>query len=125
MVWQRGNVALRDHAESGEDVHLFARVEGGLRYVGQFVCAGYEERDDVPDVNGNPRLGFVFELVALDDELATPTLAPPPSDLAAPPTTRAHGRFRSTSCGRDLLPQPDSSRTRQRQSGRSTSGRAT
>ena len=72
MEFVRGNVALRDHTEAGEDVHLFEQVAGGLRYVGQFVCAGYDERENVPDRNGDARRAIVFELVALDDQLAAP-----------------------------------------------------
>lgn len=49
MEWVRGNLAIRDHAENGEDVHLFEQVSDGLRYEGQMVCAGYYERDDVPE----------------------------------------------------------------------------
>jgi 5-methylcytosine-specific restriction protein A len=70
MQWLRGNVALRDHAENGEDVHLFEQIASGLRYVGQFVCAGYEERGNVPDRNGDLRTAFVFDLVALDAQLS-------------------------------------------------------
>ena len=65
----RGNLALREDAENGEDVHVFEQVREGLRYDGQMVCAGYYERDDVPDRNGDLRRAIVFELVALDDEL--------------------------------------------------------
>ena len=35
---------------------------------GRWSCAGYYERDDVPDRNGDLRRAIVFELVALDDE---------------------------------------------------------
>jgi hypothetical protein len=37
---------------------------------GEMVCAGYYERDDVPDSNGDLRRAIVFELVALDEEPA-------------------------------------------------------
>ena len=67
MVFLRGNLALRDHSENGEEVHLFEQVSGGLRYDGEMVCAGYYERDDVPDRNGDLRRAIVFELVAPDD----------------------------------------------------------
>lgn len=73
MEFARGNLALRDHAENGEDVHLFEQEPGGLRYVGQFVSAGWNWRDAVPDLNGNLRRAIVFDLVALDDELTAPT----------------------------------------------------
>lgn len=49
MVFQRGNLALRDHAHNGEDVHLFEQEPSALRYVGQMVGAGYDEVEDVPD----------------------------------------------------------------------------
>ena len=80
MEFVRGNLALRDHADAGEDLHLFEQVAGGLRYVGQFVCAGYDERENVPDRNGDPRRAIVFELVALDEQLAAPdTTSPAPA----------------------------------------------
>lgn len=75
MLFRSGNKALRDHAENGEDVHLFEQEPGGLRYYGQMVVAGWNWQDDVPDGNGNPRRAIVFDLVALDDELAAPTTA--------------------------------------------------
>lgn len=75
MEFVRGNLALRDHAENGEDVHLFEQDSSGLRYLGQFVCAGWDWRDDVPDRNDNLRRAIVFDLVALDDELVTPEAA--------------------------------------------------
>lgn len=75
MEFVRGNLALRDHAENGEDVHLFEQEAAGLRYKGQYVVAGWTWQDDVPDRNGNPRRAIVFDLVALDDELGAP--APP------------------------------------------------
>jgi 5-methylcytosine-specific restriction protein A len=80
MAFVRGNVALRDHADNGEDVHLFEHEPGRLRYVGQFVVAGWNWQDDVPDVNGDLRRAIVFDLVALDDELASPTLPWEPTE---------------------------------------------
>jgi hypothetical protein len=57
---------------NGEDVHLFEQESTGIRYIGQFTSAGFNWRDDVPDKNGNLRRAIVFELVALNDELAAP-----------------------------------------------------
>jgi 5-methylcytosine-specific restriction protein A len=71
MEFVRGNLALRDHAQNGEDVHVFEQEPAGIRYVGQFVSAGWNWRDDVPDRNNNLRRAIVFDLVPLDDELAT------------------------------------------------------
>jgi 5-methylcytosine-specific restriction protein A len=75
MEFVRGNRALRDHAGNGEDVHLFEDDPGGLRYYGQMVVAGWDWKDDVPDMNGDLRRAIVFDLVALDDDLAAPTTA--------------------------------------------------
>jgi len=82
MEFVRGNLALRDHSENGEEVHLFEQVAGGLRYDGEMVCAGYYERDDVPDRNGNLRRAIVFELVALDEEPATARASAEPAAAA-------------------------------------------
>jgi 5-methylcytosine-specific restriction enzyme A len=75
MEFVRGNLALRDHSENGEEVHVFEQVSGGLRYDGEMVCAGYYERDDVADRTGALRRAIVFELVALDDETTSSTPA--------------------------------------------------
>jgi len=72
MSFVRGNLALRDHATTGEDVHLFEQEPEGLRYHGQMVVAGWNWQEDVPDRNGNLRRAIVFDLVALDNELAAP-----------------------------------------------------
>jgi 5-methylcytosine-specific restriction protein A len=41
MQFTRGNLAVRDYAENGEDVHVFRKVRDGyVRYMGQFVYAG-------------------------------------------------------------------------------------
>jgi 5-methylcytosine-specific restriction enzyme A len=85
MTFVRGNRALRDHVDDGEDVHLFEQEPTGLRYVGQVTVAGYYERDNVPDVNGNPRLAIVFELVALDAPAPVP---PDPQGPVAPSDPR-------------------------------------
>lgn len=84
MVFQRGNRALRDHATNGEDVHLFEQEPSGLRYVGQVVGAGYDELENVPDLNGDLRRAIVFNLVPIEDTGGTPaaaaTAAEPKSD---------------------------------------------
>jgi 5-methylcytosine-specific restriction protein A len=78
------HLALRDHADNGEDVHLFEQEPDGLRYYGQMVVAGWNWQDDVPDRNRNLRRAIVFDLVALDDELAAP-ITPQESTGAADP----------------------------------------
>jgi 5-methylcytosine-specific restriction enzyme A len=71
MEFVRGNRALRDHAEAGEDVHLFEQLDEGLRYRGQVVVAGSYDQEGVPDRNGDPRRAIVFQLVALGDAIVT------------------------------------------------------
>jgi 5-methylcytosine-specific restriction enzyme A len=85
MVFRTGNLALRDHAINGEDVHLFEQEPSALRYVGQMVGAGYGEIDDVPDRNGDLRRAIVFRLIPIEDTGGTAapasTAAEPPGDL--------------------------------------------
>lgn len=67
MTFQRGNRAIRDHVLSGRDLHLFEKVPPAhLRYRGQFVCAGYETIDNVPDVTDAPRSAIAFQLLPVD-----------------------------------------------------------
>jgi 5-methylcytosine-specific restriction enzyme A len=67
MTFTRGNLAIRDHAENGEDILLFRKVrEGHVRYIGQYVCSGHELRGDVRDREGSSRTGIVFQLVPHD-----------------------------------------------------------
>ena len=43
MTWKGGNVAVRDHTSSGEDLLLFQTLGGGnVRFLGEFVCAAYD-----------------------------------------------------------------------------------
>lgn len=68
MQFIKANLAVRDHSNNGEDVHLFEEVpekSGYLRYRGQVVCTGYEWRD-APDRGKNMRRAILFELVPLE-----------------------------------------------------------
>lgn len=87
MQWRSPNTQLRDHVELGKDIHVFEEVPGGLRYRGQFVNAGHEERDNVPDTQGNPRRAFIFRLVPLEDIDSEPP-SPQPDGTPAPMGTR-------------------------------------
>jgi 5-methylcytosine-specific restriction protein A len=107
MVFLRGNKAMRDHASNGEDVHLFEQARDGLRYYGQMVVAGWNWRDDVPDEDANPRRAIVFELVALDDELAAPVTPHASTGAADPRWTMPLDELRSRS-GRTLGESPTS-----------------
>ena len=67
MTFTRGNLAIRDHAENGEDILLFRKVrDGHIRYVGQYVYAGHELRESVRDREGSLRTAIVFQLVPHD-----------------------------------------------------------
>lgn len=73
MKFAKGNLALRDHASNGEDVHLFEEVPskmGYLRYRGQMVCTGFD-LVDAPDTQKNMRKAILFELVPLEAFLTT------------------------------------------------------
>jgi len=62
MAFVRGNRAIHDHIADGKDLHLFEYLQRGqVRYVGQMICAGFQERR-APDKNGNQRKVIVFEL---------------------------------------------------------------
>jgi 5-methylcytosine-specific restriction protein A len=64
MEFKAGNKAIRDHAEAGKELLLFEQERRRfVRYRGSYVCAGFESRDGVPDVNGNPRRAIIFQLV--------------------------------------------------------------
>jgi 5-methylcytosine-specific restriction protein A len=71
MEFKAGNLAVRDHAETGRELHLFEKVRPAhWRYIGQMVCAGYDLVPNTADRNGNPRVAIVFRLtpVPMDDE---------------------------------------------------------
>ena len=60
MDFIRGNRAIRDHIDEGEDLHLFEYVDQGLvRYIDQMLCIGHQRRA-APDREGNNRSVIVF-----------------------------------------------------------------
>lgn len=64
MQFIRGNAAIRDHAKTGKDLHLFEAVGGGMvRYLGQMVYGGHQLVSDQPDLGGNSRIAIQFHLV--------------------------------------------------------------
>jgi 5-methylcytosine-specific restriction enzyme A len=75
MTWKGGNVAIRDHVAKGEDLLLFQTLgEGNVRFLGEFVCAGYD-LEMAPDGAGALRQAFVFNLVPaseIDDAIVRP-----------------------------------------------------
>ena len=83
MVFQRGNLAIRDHAVNGCALHLF-RSLGKSRdqlYLGEFVLANYKIHRGL-DRENNDRDVIIFHLLRVDAAQESPE----PSD-AAPPTT--------------------------------------
>ncbi len=68
MEFVRGNRAIRDHAEGGKDLHLFAQTPDKrfVRYEGQMVSTGFQYRQ-APDKEGNQRRAIVFELTPLSE----------------------------------------------------------
>jgi 5-methylcytosine-specific restriction protein A len=67
MSWKGGNVAIRDHSRTSEDLLLFATLgDGNVRFLGEFVCAGYD-LEPAPDGTGAMRQAIVFNLVPASD----------------------------------------------------------
>lgn len=69
MEFVRGNKAIRDHQIDGYSLHLFKNVpeeKGLVKYVGQFVCVGYEIKEGV-DRNGKKRKVIFFKLMPYEE----------------------------------------------------------
>ncbi len=63
MVFERGNRAIRDHLVDGKELLVFqTRGREGVRFLGQFECAGYSIETAL-DREDNRRAAIVFELV--------------------------------------------------------------
>ena len=63
MTMERGNAAIRNHRQSGEELHVFENTDYPwiVTYVGQFVYAGHQS-DTLPDEKGNYRDAIRFRL---------------------------------------------------------------
>jgi 5-methylcytosine-specific restriction protein A len=65
MQWEGGNIALRDHIVTGEDIHLFEVTRKGYaRYIDQMVHLGHRT-DRGPDRAGTEREEIVHQLIRL------------------------------------------------------------
>ncbi len=65
MEFIRGNKAIRDHVESGKDLHLFETIGNGeVRYINQMTYVGYDYVPNVPDAAEKTRTAIVFKLMA-------------------------------------------------------------
>jgi 5-methylcytosine-specific restriction protein A len=70
---------VRDHSANGRDLHVFEQTRRGhLRFIGPFVCAGFQWDDDAEDASGAKRRAIVFELVPLADVDASNGAPAPP-----------------------------------------------
>jgi 5-methylcytosine-specific restriction protein A len=66
MSFIRGNLAIKDHAINGKDLHLFQYVKKAhVKYLGQFVYTGHSIEAG-HDRENNPREIIIFELSPLD-----------------------------------------------------------
>jgi 5-methylcytosine-specific restriction protein A len=62
MPMVRGNLAIRDHAQNGKELHLFEDIrQGNVRYLGPASYAGHHD-EVAADRNGSPRKALVLEL---------------------------------------------------------------
>jgi hypothetical protein len=80
--FKRGNLALRDSGPRGRRIRLFAVNGTAVTYVGEFTTGNPTcWIETIPDVDGNPRNGIIFNLVPVD---ADSTLLAPPNASAQP-----------------------------------------
>jgi 5-methylcytosine-specific restriction enzyme A len=65
MTFTRGNKEIRDHQETGKELHLFEIIGGGqVKYLGQMVCLEYRILDE--DTRGITRKTIQFELAPIE-----------------------------------------------------------
>jgi len=63
MKFDRGNLAIRDHALTGKDLHLFEMIgKGQVRYLGQMEYVRHELKEEVPDRTDKLRQAILFRL---------------------------------------------------------------
>jgi hypothetical protein len=75
QAFVRGNLALRDAAKNVRTIRLFTTRGSAATYVGAFSTGEPSYRiDTIPDVDGLPRRGIIFNLIPLDADV---TLLPP------------------------------------------------
>lgn len=68
--FERGNAAIRDSAESGRPLRLFTKRGVMVTYVGEFTTGEPSYRlETIPDSDGNPREGIIFNLVPVDGDI--------------------------------------------------------
>lgn len=81
QVFHRGNRALRDSGPDGRPIRLFLKDGTSAIYVGEFATGNPTcSIDVIPDADGNPRKGIIFNLVPVN---ADTTLLFPRSVVAS------------------------------------------
>lgn len=90
MKFDRGNAAIRDHADLGKTLHLFfaAPERSHVIYHGEMRCVDWEEFQ-ASDRNGDTRtaIRFILEEVEASTETLTPAREQPPAKHQRPPNT--------------------------------------
>ena len=85
MKMVRGNRAIRDHQQEGKTIHLFEYVNTGqVKYVGQAHYLGHHT-EDRPDLEGNIRKAFIFEMDIDSTSPQATEEAEPPENLKKVP----------------------------------------
>lgn len=80
QVFARGNLALRDAAQTGRPIRLFTKQGTSVTYVGEFTTGDPAFTIAViPDSDKNPREGIIFKLVPVVADVEA--LAPRPEAL--------------------------------------------
>lgn len=63
MQMLRGNLAIKNHAENGKELHLFEKVSNGrYRYAGEMEYVTHNLEERVVDTDGHTRTSIVFTL---------------------------------------------------------------
>ena len=82
MRMEGANERVREHAENGDELHLFRDLtKGRLRYEGEMTCAGWQHRENVPGEDGLARRAIVFFLGPTESLV----LAEPPATIIPSP----------------------------------------
>ncbi|WP_025158469.1 hypothetical protein [Leifsonia aquatica] len=83
QVFKRGNLALRESGPDGRPIRLFTVSGTSATFVGTFATGDPTcSIETIPDVEGNPRNGIIFNLVPVDADaslLAAPSAPAVPS----------------------------------------------
>lgn len=80
QTFTRGNLAIRDSAANGRPIRLFTVAGTRATYVGEYTTGEPTYRlQTIPDIDGEPREGIIFNLVPVD---ARPELLADPREPA-------------------------------------------